>query len=281
VKSYLEALMGHLTLVLQRCFQFPMFQLIAYSLSSKLRFLQKSCFQLRDELTVNALATGLDLAPVWSSISGRQSGNRFAGSVASCALLNSVDSMSCALPHSNEAAKVARSHGEAMQHVLGTPSIFLTVCFDDQNSFLMQIMSGHLIDEDVNISDLADADLANCAVERKQLRLEHPGLGSLNFELLLEIVVEEVIGWNMRDHIRTDDNGLFGECEGVAGAMEEQGRHTVHVHFSIWIKVFPSLGIPFFWYEARKSNGCQVTARLLQAYFVNSPDFFISKEVIC
>jgi hypothetical protein len=128
-----------------------------------------------------------------------------------------------------------------MQPILGTPSVFLTVTFDDKNSLIMQVMSGHLIDDDRDISVLSKMDLAEWASERKELHLNHPGLGSLNFELLLELVSKEVIGWSMRDHVRTKENGLFGECEGVAAAMEEQGCHTVHVHFSIWIKGFSKL----------------------------------------
>jgi hypothetical protein len=128
-----------------------------------------------------------------------------------------------------------------MQHVLGTPSLFLTVTFDDENSLLMQVMSGDLIDDDSNIADLSESDLAKRALKRKELRLNHPGLGALSFEMLLEVVSEQVIGWNMREHCATDRIGLFGKCEGVAAAMEEQGRRTVHVHFSIWIKGFAEL----------------------------------------
>ena len=78
-------------------------------------------------------------------------------------------------------------------------------------------------------------------MKRKELRLNHPGLGALSFEMLLEVVSEQVIGWNMREHCATDQIGLFGKCEGVAAAMDEQGRRTVHVHFSIWIKGFAEL----------------------------------------
>jgi hypothetical protein len=124
IKAYLEAFMGHLTLVSQKCFQYPMFQLIAYSLSSKLRLLRKSRFQVRDKMTASALANGLDFESVRATIHGRQAGNWHAGSVASRTLLSSVDSMSRALPHSNESAKQARSQGEAMQHVLSVLQAF-------------------------------------------------------------------------------------------------------------------------------------------------------------
>jgi hypothetical protein len=240
-KSHLEPFMGHLTLLSQPVFQYPMFQLIVYSLTSKLRLLRRSRLQVRDERTASALANGLDLNALRNSIRGRQSGNRYAGTVASRAILASVESMSRALPHSNESATKARSTGESMQHVLGIPSLFLTVTFDDENSLLMQVLSGETIDDVRDVKTLSDAELAERAVQRKELRLNHPGLGALNFKMLLEIVMKNVIGWDMHKHCATDLPGLFGECEALAAAMEEQGRLTVHVHFSVWVKGFDSL----------------------------------------
>jgi hypothetical protein len=84
-KAHLEGMVSHLSLVSQNCFQLPMFQLVLYSLVSKLKLLRRSKFQLRDERTVSALANGLDLNSLRSTIRGRQTGNRFAGSHASCA----------------------------------------------------------------------------------------------------------------------------------------------------------------------------------------------------
>jgi hypothetical protein len=45
MKAHLEAFMGHLTLLSQNSFQYPMFQLVVYSLSSKLKLLRRSRLQ--------------------------------------------------------------------------------------------------------------------------------------------------------------------------------------------------------------------------------------------
>jgi Helitron helicase-like domain at N-terminus len=248
-KAHLEGMMSHLSLVCQNCFQQPLFQLVLYSFVSKLKLLRQSRFQLRDERTVSALANGLDLNSLRSTIRGRQTGNRYAGTHASQLLLSAVDSMSRGLPHSNEAAKLVRKQGQSMQHTFGTPSLFLTATFDDENSLMMQVMSGDHIDLNLNPSSMCDSELKDADVKRKDLRLNYPGLGALNFEMLLEVVLEHVIGWNMHDHEATESPGLFGKCLALAAAMEEQGQKTVHVHFSISIDGFTKLRSDLFFEE--------------------------------
>jgi hypothetical protein len=45
----------------------------------------------------------------------------------------------------------------------------------------------------------------------------------------------------MRRNCPTDDQSLFGSCEAVTVAMEEQGRLTVHAHVCVWIENFKEL----------------------------------------
>jgi Helitron helicase-like domain at N-terminus len=94
----------------------------------------------------------------------------------------------------NQAAKKARAIGKSMQHHFGIPSVFLTVTFDDENSLLMQVMSGCTIDNYTDIQDLSDVELAERASRRKELRLKFPGLGAQSFEMQLQIVMEVVVG---------------------------------------------------------------------------------------
>ena len=55
----------------------------------------------------------------------------------------------------------------------------------------------------------------------------------------MEIVIEEVIGWNIEEgRPREDVNGLFGVPEAFTATVEEQGRRTLHAHIQIWIKEF-------------------------------------------
>jgi hypothetical protein len=67
--------------------------------------------------------------------------------------------------------------------------------------------------------------------------------------MLLEVVSKHIIGWNMREHQATESSGLFGNCLAMAAAMEEQGRKTVDVLFSIWIDGFTKLRSDLFFGE--------------------------------
>jgi hypothetical protein len=125
---------------------------------------------------VSALANSLHANDVVNTIRSRQAGDRSGGTVASKTLLDAVDGMSRALPHSNEATKSARSRGESRQHQFGFPSIFLTVTFDDENSIVMQVLSGVIIDDDLDLNEMTDEDLADRAIKRRELRLKCPGL---------------------------------------------------------------------------------------------------------
>jgi len=128
-----------------------------------------------------------------------------------------------------------------MQHIFGVPSVFLTVTFDDENSLIMQVLSDVRIDDDRDIFELSDSEIAERASLRKELRLKYPGLGALNFEILFQIVMKKVVGWDMRRNVATTEPGLFGSCEAVTVSIEEQGRLTIHGHICIWVKKFKEL----------------------------------------
>jgi hypothetical protein len=140
----------------------------------------------------------------------RQKLNRGGGTYASQRALDSVDACSRALPHTNEATKKTRGIGAAMQHVFGTGSIFLTVSFDDDSCFLTQALAGQQVDNDDDASTLTEDELKECCKKRSQIRLDFPGITALNFEMLLQILVEEVVGWDMRNGEPTKKAGHFG-----------------------------------------------------------------------
>jgi hypothetical protein len=59
---------------------------------------------------------------------------------------------------------------------------------------------------------------------------------------MLDIVIEEVIGWDLKErHPRTDIVGLFGIPKAFTASVEEQGRKTLHSHIQIWIERFDKL----------------------------------------
>jgi hypothetical protein len=50
-----------------------------------------------------------------------------------------------------------------------------------------------------------------------------------------------VIGWDDSKGQPTKEEGLFGAPEACFLATEEQARKTLHAHFLLWLKHFPSL----------------------------------------
>ena len=233
-----EGFMKHLSLVSQRCCQTQMFQLILYSQISKWRLLKSSRLKLKAERTVDAIANSLNPADLSDAINNRRRGDRFGGTFASNAFLRQVDATASSLPHTDASAKKARTKLEAMVHELGIPDVFLTVNFDDECSFLLQVLVNEEIDDDTPVEDLSDAECAERAIKRREIRINFPGFCAGNYEMLLNILLEEVIGWDKRENRPTEKEGLFGMCEGICLALEEQGRKTLHGHMTLWIKNF-------------------------------------------
>jgi hypothetical protein len=92
------------------------------------------------------------------------------------------------LPHTREAAKKGRAKAETLQHHFVIGAIFLTLTFDDENSLLMQIFHGEIIDDIDDISGLLDEELAHQSYRREQLRINYLGLAALNFKMLIEVM---------------------------------------------------------------------------------------------
>ena len=239
--SDIPEFMERLSLISQPGFQRPLLQLIMYSLISKSRILKTSRFQLKGKADAKSLAEGLSIKDVRSCIDGRRRGNRNQGTGISRKFLDAVDATARALPHTNEAARASAGIGEAMQHHFGMSSYFVTATFDDENSLLMQVAANNMIDDETPVENLTDFELTQRAKERRALRLEFPGLAAINFEILFEILMEEVIGWDMAENKPMDRAGFFGFVEALIAAMEEQGRFTLHTHMTIYVRKYKQL----------------------------------------
>ena len=80
------------------------------------------------------------------------------------------------------------------------------------------------------------------ARRRTALRLKFPGICAFFYEAVLEIIIEEVIGWNLKKGMaRENCTGLFGEPIAFTATTEEQGRRSLHTHFQIWVKHFDKI----------------------------------------
>ena len=225
----------HLSKLSESQFHHPIFVLLLYSMQVRQQILRTSRFQLNGKNASKDLVNGLNIEDLENTVWFRRNGKNDRGSCVSRKFLDSVNSTSKYVPHTNDAAKKARSQAESMQHHFGIGSYFLTVSFDDDNSLLMQILHGELLDK-ISPSSMTDEELKKISDERTKIRLKFLGLASIHFEMLLNIVLTKIIGWDITKEKPTKKPGLFGECEAVSLAVEEQGRRTLHAHIIIWIK---------------------------------------------
>ena len=232
ISEYVE----HLSRLSQPHMHQDLFTLILYNLMFKQNMVRTAGWKVRDKTHAECLAVEITTEDISSAIGGRRNGTR--GNSAGHRFLNAVDAISGHVPHTNEAAKRARRDGEAIQHHFGTVSYFLTVTPDDNNSLIVQILSGVQIDDDTPIGSLTDAELAERARERTKLRIKFPGLCAYFFELALEIILEEVVGWDLEKGVAREGGGLFGIPEAFTATIEEQGRKTLHGHIQVWIKKY-------------------------------------------
>jgi hypothetical protein len=170
-RVYLEKYIKHLSQKSDVVFQSPMIQLLMYSQISKVRLLEYSRLQVRGTVDASRIAESFSPGELDRTIESRRNGSNHAGDYVSNRILDSVDAISRSLPHTNEASRKARNKGEAMQHHFGQASVFLTVSFDDDNSFLIQVMSGYTIDDTGDLNGVTDEEIHERSVQRRSLRL--------------------------------------------------------------------------------------------------------------
>ena len=228
----------HLSNLSQPTMHRPLFVLKLFNMKLRCRILRGATQQLHGLRSIGNLHKELETLDFAAAARAKVSGIH-SGSTASKQFLSSIDAIHRGLPHTNDAAKKARQMMDAMQHHFNIGGIFLTVTPDDENSFL--VTSYSQFDQSGSFQDvlsISKAELEQKAKKRMELRLQYPGITALAFEHILDIIIEEVIGWDVKKGRPTEAPGLFGEPLAFAGAVEEQGRKTLHVHFIIWLKGF-------------------------------------------
>jgi len=142
--------------------------------------------------------------------------------------------------HTNEAAKQARTRMFSMIAKFGVPAIFFTITPDDNGSFRIKI-NAHKASYGPPDVDACPEDIRIDAEVARSIREQYPGLCDFDFENILGLVINHLIGWDEDAGIPKEKGGVFGVPDAWSAAIEEQGRKTLHVHFLIWIKDWSSL----------------------------------------
>ncbi len=72
-------------------------------------------------------------------------------------------------------------------------------------------------------------------VLQKDIRLNHPGACSLEFQSVMQILMECMLCWDIKKKT-SKGKGILGTVLAFSTADEEQGRKTLHRHWQIWVK---------------------------------------------
>ena len=221
-------------------FHAPMFVLKLFNIKLRAEILQNSCQKLNGYRSLWDLRNNLSMLDFSSAVQCKYSDSRSsAGNLVSRQLLRCLESIQKSLPHTDAAARLARQWMDSLQHHFGLGGVFLTVTPDDEISFLVSAYAGHDYNGNpINIDHLTADQLNEKAKLRKNIRINFPGITALNFEFILDIVIREVIGWDVKKGEPTEKPGLFGQCIAFGGAVEEQGRTSLHMHFIILLEGF-------------------------------------------
>jgi hypothetical protein len=184
-------------------------------------------------------------AQVEHSVLGKTAGHRV-GTRESVEFVNMFDAISKNLPCANQASRSGRKAVLTMQCHFGFPSAFFTVTHSDDNSFLIEVLAnGKSAKTDSmsipEIPQLEEEEIEANVKKRKATSVKHPGFCGLNYEMLADVIIKCVIGWDKTKGAPSEIDGLFGTAKACFLATEEQSRKTLHAHFLIWLKHHSSL----------------------------------------
>jgi hypothetical protein len=75
---------------------------------------------------------------------------------------------------------------------------------------------------------------------RSKLRLDNPGACAREYNSIMQIIMECLIGWNFKLK-KQKSLGIFGKVFGSCNTTEEQARFTLHSHILFFIALFDAL----------------------------------------
>ena len=201
--------------------------------------LHSAMFRLRNKTTVDKFANNLSEEYIRDVLQRKKKNqSSFTGSFPyspGTQFIGAIVAITAYLPHTNTTAKKNHNIAECLQHHFGVPTFFVTISPDDENSWIIQVWCGEQIDH--NICFDSDDNLRQKVKERIALRIEFPRICALFFEEVLQVIIEELIGWDEKNEApREGYEGLFGVPTAFTMSKEEQARHTLHIHILLWIK---------------------------------------------
>ncbi|EFX78931.1 hypothetical protein DAPPUDRAFT_245605 [Daphnia pulex] len=133
------------------------------------------------------------------------------------------------IQHSQAAAQRNRQEVYAAHANNGKAHIWLTISPDDAKSY--KVMWFALGAEEA----IPHANAIPLGTKRFKILSDHPVAAALHFQRVLDIIIEEIIGWCSKKGKPYKRGGLFGVPKAWLRIVEEQSRLTLHTHMLIWL----------------------------------------------
>ena len=150
-------------------------------------------------------------------------------------IIQKIKSCTGSMEHTTASAKKNRSRVLGMAAYCGLSSVMFTVSPDDRMNLRIRIYSRP--GENINLPSMEDdVLLTDFVIDCQEIRTKYPGLCAIDFQNVLNIVIEDIIGFDNKNN-----KGLFGVVEAYCSAVEEQGRKTLHTHILLWLKYWTKL----------------------------------------
>jgi Helitron helicase-like domain at N-terminus/PIF1-like helicase len=222
----LEQYMKHIIRSSHTAFHTQLFSLCTFNLLQKQRMIDSAFLRTKDSFAT------LDAHDLRTSVYAREQGGGIITNDSANKFIESIECISRNMPHTNASARAAQSDIMSMVLTFNQPSVFLTYTPDDSCSLFMTAYSDFGFDNTKLVSDMSSEDIIASARQRETIRQTLPGVAALLFEEIVEIVLEDIIGW------QKPNGGRFGTPEAYFMTVEEQGRKTLHMHICLWIKDF-------------------------------------------
>jgi Helitron helicase-like domain at N-terminus len=194
-KLYIDEYVSHVTNLSDPRFSEALFTLVCFNLFFRQKMVQSAGWKVRaDNKAANRIAC-LAPEPVIREIERRNTGgNVVADDKAVKDFLRMIRCVTKNLPHTSKAAKDARKDVLSLQIIFGLPNIFFTVSPADDNSIIIAVYSG-IVKPIVSLVGMTRTELNEACKQRSEVRFKYPSLSTLNFEVILDIVITNIIGW--------------------------------------------------------------------------------------
>ena len=116
--------------------------------------------------------------------------------------------------------------------LLWSSSRIFTVTSCDECSFCVRLYATSKEHTLPSIEQIQDQNY--CLLDfntRKKVRSKYPGACALEYQSIIQIVINILIGWDNKTKLHK--NGIFGIPLAYADCCEEQARYTLHSHISL------------------------------------------------